>query len=186
MTRFRRVPGGIRATLDDDALVMLQLVMTEVVEIVQPEEAPPAPADQAWAAELGLGDLADADGETPHTPRHPVLARLFPDGYRDDPEAAGDFRRYTEGELRSAKLENATLLLLSLPDDAGDVLLDERTTQAWLAGINDGRLALGTALGVEAETDYSAVDVDSVDGQRLIIYDWLGRIQGALLDVLLD
>ena len=32
-----------------------------------------------------------------------MLARLLPDGYRDDPEAAGEFRRYTESALRSAK-----------------------------------------------------------------------------------
>ena len=48
-------------------------------------------------------------GPRRHTmaPEDPVLARLLPDGYRDDPEAAGEFRKYTEPSLRSAKHQAA-------------------------------------------------------------------------------
>jgi hypothetical protein len=35
------------------------------------------------------------------------LQRLFPNAYRTDPEAANDFRRYTEESLREQKLDNA-------------------------------------------------------------------------------
>ncbi len=41
-------------------------------------------------------------------PEDPVLARLLPDAYRDDPEAAGEFRRYTEPALRSVWLGPVT------------------------------------------------------------------------------
>ena len=34
-----------------------------------------------------------------------MLARLFPTAYPDDPEAAGDFRRFTEGTLRDGKAQ---------------------------------------------------------------------------------
>ena len=44
-------------------------------------------------------DLEKMFNETaaaPETPDDPVLARLLPDAYQDDPEAAGEFRKYTE------------------------------------------------------------------------------------------
>ena len=44
---------------------------------------------------------------TPPKPDDPVLARLFPDAYEDDGEAAGEFRRYTEMGLRDGKREAA-------------------------------------------------------------------------------
>ena len=34
-----------------------------------------------------------------------MLARLLPDGYQQDPEAAGEFRKYTERGLRDGKVE---------------------------------------------------------------------------------
>src|SRR5215471_8482565 len=62
---------------------------------------------------LSAEDLAAMIGATGPTspPADPVLARLLPDAYRDDPEAAGEFRRYTEQGLRSDKVAAAQTVL---------------------------------------------------------------------------
>ena len=41
----------------------------------------------------------------------PVIGGCFPDVYRDDAETSAELRRYMEDDLRSAKLEQAALLL---------------------------------------------------------------------------
>src|SRR5258706_381279 len=48
----------------------------------------------------------------------PVVERLFPDIYPDDPTISAELRRYTEDDLRSAKLEQAAMLLDALPVEA--------------------------------------------------------------------
>ena len=60
-------------------------------------------------------------------PEDPVLARLLPDAYRDDPEAAGEFRRYTEQDLRSGKVAAAQTVLATLPAKGGQVRLGPET-----------------------------------------------------------
>ena len=46
----------------------------------------------------GMPDLRLSDNT--EVPEDPVLARLFPDAYREDQGASAEFRRYTEGGLR--------------------------------------------------------------------------------------
>ena len=74
----------------------------------------------------------------------PVLARLLPDAYRDDPDAAGEFRRFTESGLRSGKAQCAQTLLDTLPASGGRVKLTSQEAEAWLRSLNDVRLALGS------------------------------------------
>ena len=73
-------------------------------------DRPPDPLDD-------LARLLGQVGETgPATrPDDPVLARLLPDAYADDAEAAGDFRRFTEQELRNGKAAAARTVLATLP-----------------------------------------------------------------------
>ena len=84
-------------------------------------------------------------------PEDPVLARLLPDGYRDDAEAAGEFRRYTEPALRSAKYQAAQEMLDTLPESGGRIQLTQDQALSWLKALNDVRLALGVRLGVTEE-----------------------------------
>jgi len=80
-----------------------------------------------------------------------VLARLLPDGYRDDAEAAGEFRRYTEPALRNAKYQAAQEMLDTLPESGGRIQLTRDQALSWLKALNDVRLALGVRLGVTEE-----------------------------------
>lgn len=117
-----------------------------------------------------------------------VLARLFPDGYRDDPEAAAELRGLTQPDLVDAKRGALDVVVSSLAEraDRGRVVITAEQAEQWLTGLNDLRLALGTRLGVTEEM-YDEVDVsDLPDAQAhlLDVYDWLGWLQESLVNTL--
>ena len=123
----------------------------------------------------------------------PVVERLFPDVYPDDPEATKDLRDYTEGELKTTKIDQAGAMLAALPaSGGGDVSLDEEAAGAWLRALNDVRLALGTRLEVRDDTDLEE-EVDeavlrdpmSPRAGQLSLYAYLGYLQQSLLDAML-
>jgi hypothetical protein len=133
-------------------------------------------------AELGIS-------ESTEVPEDPVLARLFPDGYQEDPAAAGEFRRYTEASLRDGKRAAAETMLKSLSGDfgvKGEVVLDQNEAQAWLRALNDLRLALGTRLEI-TEDSYdrlAGLDWDDPRYAMFAIYDWLTLLQDTLVNSL--
>jgi hypothetical protein len=119
-------------------------------------------------------------------PDDPVLARLLPDAYRDDPEASGEFRRYTEQGLRSGKAAAARTVLATLPPEGGRIRLSEPEAQAWLRAINDVRLALGTRLGVTDDFDDQVSDMEPEDPRAAYVgvYQWLAFLQETLVQAL--
>ena len=64
-----------------------------------------------------LEQLLDFSGPTTE-PDDPVLARLFPTAYPNDEEAAGEFRRFTEGTLRDSKARGAVRIIDTLEEAA--------------------------------------------------------------------
>jgi hypothetical protein len=147
--------------------------------------AEPIPDAAELAAMVGMGESAGLD--EPELPDDPVLARLLPDGYRDDPDAAREFRKFTESSLRSAKVRAAKRLLATLPPNGGKIRLSSADAEAWLRSLNDVRLALGVRLGVTEELD--GLDEDAaVDDPRfayiLFIYHWLAELQDSLVTAL--
>jgi hypothetical protein len=124
----------------------------------------------------------------------PVVGRLFPDIYPDDAENSAEFRLYTEGELKTGKIDQAGAILAALPDDGpGEVRLDAETAEAWLRGINDARLAMGTRLDIHDTTDLAdelddAAVHDPASSRvfQLSVYAYLGYLQESLLNVLSD
>ena len=84
------------------------------------------------------------------------MRRLLPDFVkRRSPGRVGD-RRQSNGALRSlhepeiidAKIAAAQRLLDTLPDGGGRLELTEADAKAWIAAVNDIRLALGTMLEI--------------------------------------
>jgi Domain of unknown function (DUF2017) len=137
---------------------------------------------------VGADDLTAMIGltENAELPEDPVLARLLPDAYRDDPEASGEFRRYTEHGLRSGKAAAARTVLATLPARGGRVRLSRPEAQAWLRALNDVRLALGTRLEVTDDFD-DQVGHMSPDDPRVAyigVYQWLAYIQETLVRAL--
>src|SRR5438105_1071924 len=133
-------------------------------------------------------ELAAAIGAAGPTspPEDPVLARLLPDAYRDDPEAAGEFRRYTEQGLRSGKVAAAQTVLDTLPAGGGHVRLGPEDAQAWLRALNDVRLAIGTVLGIteDYEDEMEAASWADPRSAYLEVYHWLGYVQDSLVRAL--
>jgi hypothetical protein len=136
------------------------------------------------------------DGPTTE-PEDPVLARLFPTAYRDDEEAAAEFRRFTEGTLRDGKAAGAamiidTLVEAGLPAHLGDqklvidVELDHEQAVAWLKSFTDLRLALATRLEVEQDDEpyWRSLPDDDPRSQAHDIYEWIGALQETLVDAL--
>lgn len=187
---LRRLAGDIEELMDSRGAA-------------EPDTAPP-PSPGTDPFEALFADFASGASAPPEDP---VLARLLPDGYSpaevpaaddgspasrgsefDADAASADFRRFTEPDLRSGKAANARLIRESLPTGAGTVLLDDDQAASWLGGLNDMRLALGTALEVGPDTDreYARIDPMTSRARRLHLYFWLGALQETLVDALTD
>lgn len=165
---------------------LLRSLAAQLIELLRNEEATPGSTDP-------LEEMFDFSGPT-SAPDDPVLARLFPNAYPDDEEAAADFRRFTEGTLRNGKAAAAGTLIDSLeqaglpsePEDGLyiDVELDEEAAMSWLRCFTDMRLALATRLGVEeGDEDYwESLPPDDPRAQVHDIYDWLAFLQETLVE----
>lgn len=168
--------AGAGGTLD-----LIGLASDEPRDAAGTERLPDA---DELAAMVGL---SDSTGLEPVLPDDPVLARLLPDGYHDDPDAAREFRRFTESGLRSAKVQAAQTLLATLPMDGGKIKLSAEHGEAWLRSLNDVRLALGVRLGVAEGFDEPEYDVTLKDpsfAYIVFIYHWLSELQESLVTAL--
>ncbi|MGC1213632.1 MAG: DUF2017 domain-containing protein [Micromonospora sp.] len=127
----------------------------------------------------------------------PVVGRLFPEVYPDDSASTAEFRRYTEGDLKTAKIDQAGAILAALPDEGGgaggEVRLDAEAAEAWLRALNDARLAMGVRLEIKDGTDLGeelddAVAEDPTSSRvfQLSVYAYLGYLQESLLNALID
>lgn len=186
--RHRR-SGQVIANFTGFEADLLRSLASQLVELLRDEAAAPSSADPLEA-------MFDFSGPTT-APEDPVLARLFPDAYPDDEEAAGEFRRFTEGTLRTSKAEAAVAIVDDL-EDAGlppeltedglhlDVELDERRANQWLRSFTDIRLALATRLGVEEDDEARWASLPDEDpmSQAHDIYEWVGYLQETLVEAL--
>jgi len=121
-------------------------------------------------------------------PDDPVLMRLLPNGYAES-EDAGDFRRYTEGSIRSSKqraLREVRTQLAILVDNGSAGTVEAVDADTWLLAINDLRLALGVRLDIKSESFDFFESLPDEDPQKSLfaVYYWLGWLQGNLLDLL--
>jgi Domain of unknown function (DUF2017) len=194
MGGFRASGSGATARFAAAQADIIRDLVGQVVELIAadaPDEAvgeaqdshPGEPADWPDPGDLeALAGLAD----NPDPPDDPVVARLLPDAYRDDPEASGEFRRYTEPSLRSEKVAAAKTVLATLPARGGRVRLSEPEAQAWLKALNDVRLALGTRLGVTDDFDDQVTGLrpDDPRSAAVGIYQWLAFLQESLVNAL--
>ena len=169
MSLFRREGVECVATLSLDEVRVLRRVASEVVGL--------------------LTEGFDHDD--------PVVVRLFPAVYPEDAVETAEFRRFTEGDLKTAKIDQAGAILAALPDSAGEsggeVRLDAEAAEAWLRALNDARLAMGVRLEIKDGTDLGeelddavAEDPSSSRVFQLSVYAYLGYLQESLLNALID
>src|SRR5580692_12452477 len=184
MEPFRSVRGGgARAWLAGAEASLLRSLVGQIMSLVESE----GPAEVGGQdAELAALEAMVHEPGADKIPEDPVLARLLPDGYRDDPEAAGEFRRYTEPALRSAKHAAAQEMLDTLPDTGGRIQLTQDQALSWLKALNDVRLALGVRLGVteEFEEQWGQLKPDDPQWSAFEVYAWLGAVQESLVQAM--
>jgi hypothetical protein len=113
-------------------------------------------------------------------PEDQVLARLLPDFSSDDPDLAAGMRSLHEPALIDAKDEAARVVEETLPESGGRVELTPDQADAWLASLNDVRLALGTALDVSEDMP-DELAPDDPRTPHLGVYQWLTFVQDALV-----
>jgi len=188
VTGVRRTRKGLVVSFDETEASLLRHLVGEVRELLAAEadEVVPPGAGNGLPTDAELAALTGWSGGDPDEPAEPpadpALARLLPDAYRDDPDAAGEFRRLTESALRRDKVAAAERMLAALPADGpGEVRLDPETTETWLTTLNDVRLALGTRLDVTEEM--AEPDPEDPDAPAYVVYLWLTELQGVLVEV---
>jgi hypothetical protein len=157
MKPFRARGGDVVARLDPAEASIVGLLLDQLEQLLD-------------------ADAVDVSGD-------PVIARLFPEGHRSDPEMAADYRELTESSLRSGKADDLATVRATLPDGGGDVRLDPDQAGAWLRCTNDLRLALGTRLDITEDTE-PPEEITGEDDQQLAVYYWLTSLQGSLVDAL--
>ena len=176
--RFARdASGAVSALFFPVEIDLLRLAVAQLLELL----------DAAGSHALG----ASAD---------PAVRRLLPDAYRDDAEAAAEFRRFTADGIIDRKELNARTVLASLGDepaggsvdeemvaDAGEgevalpvvILLEDAAVQAWLRTLTDLRLTLAERLEISPD---GAAHLDAEEAPFLSsVYDWLGMVQESLV-----
>ncbi len=188
---FHRRPGGVSARFTAAQAGIVRSLVSQVAELVGGRDdkastgpGPAGPGEPVPGAE-DLAAIFGVNGPT-SPPEDPVLARLFPDAYRDDPAAAGEFRKYTEEELRSGKVAAARTVLATLSAEGGRVRLGAEDAQAWLRALNDVRLALGVVMNIteDYEDELEAADWADPRSAYLEVYHWLGYVQDSLVRAL--
>lgn len=125
--------------------------------------------------QLLTADPDDARGD-------PVLERLLPPGH-EDADVAAEYRDLTAAALREGKADDLALVRATLPTQGGEIRLDAEQARAWLRTTNDLRLALGTRVGITADTEPPQDPADE-RGSQLTVYYWLTAVQGSLIDAL--
>lgn len=204
MKGIERDDGHLLIHFDPDEAAVLAGTVDQLAELLaehqpaaairQPQSESPQDSDPfaQWEAEFSRDqaptvdeldqDLADEEAD-------PVLRRLFPDAYPDDPEASHDFRRFTQAEQGTQKVNDARVVLEDLmrTDRRGRCQVAEEHVTAWLKTLTNVRLALAVRLEItdEISADEAAQRPDNDPRAWLHeIYSWVGWVQESLLDAL--
>ncbi len=186
-----RPGGGALATLTGFEADLLRSLASQLVELLRGEGRVPDLGVDPFEA------LLDFTGPVT-TPEDPVLARLLPSAYREDDEAAAEFRRFTEAELRTSKAGSAATVVAvleeaGLPDEVGDsastagltidVELGPTEVLAFLKALTDMRLAIATRLDLQEgdEEFWESLAEEDPRSHMHDIYEWLGYLQETLV-----
>lgn len=190
MEGFRRSEGRLVAVFEPQEIETLGSLLEQLIELLGDEVLGAwNGADQAeqdifarleWElSEQGIDDLcADPDVD-------PVLRRLFPNAYPDDPAASFDFRRFTQCAQREAKIDGCCRVGDDLRHShEGRVQIDDVNVPAWLITLTNVRLALAVRLGIDdAEIADELAELPQSHPRAWIfsIYEWLGWVQESML-----
>jgi len=112
-------------------------------------------------------------------PDDPAVRRLFPPAHAD-PESEEQYRLLVRDQLVSGRAEALDIVRATLSEK----ILSAEEADAWLRGLNDLRLVLGTRLDVTEETDFERELDTSERGRELAIYAYLTWLQEQFIEAL--
>jgi Domain of unknown function (DUF2017) len=191
MKKFHRRRGMIITQLSAYEVQLLASLIMQLIELVSDGE-PEGFATTAKTDDPFEEIVRDLEGEPdePGPLEDPVLKRLFPDAYPDDPGAAADFRRFTERNLKAMKVAEAQVVLDRLATTelgTRDLKIPADEVESWLRTLTSVRLAVATRLGVKDAADADELAVLPGEDPRsfmVSVYDWLGFAQETLISAL--
>lgn len=122
-----------------------------------------------------LRDLIEGD------PDDPSLHRLFPPASPDE-AVAHEYRDLMGGDLRDSRLRSMAVMQATVDAEG----LSEDELAAWLSGLNDLRLVLGTRLGVDDDLNVAALPPDDPRLPGLALYGYLSWLQEQVVEGLSD
>ena len=169
----RTESGRFVAGFDEQERALLAHLARDLREFLGPETA----GIDADPFALGILETASISDD-------PALARLFPDAYDLDEEAADDFRRYTETELRDAKTAHLAVLVDTVDASGDKTTLTEAQARSWMVALNDLRLVIGTRLHLDDDETEPEMEAEYAE-QLTAIYQWLTWLQESLVGALM-
>ncbi len=181
MRDFKRSGPMIRMKLTDYEATLLESLVEQYTGLLEADEQQPEAGDSfaRWQAELSGTDPLDHSD--------PVINRLFPDAYPQDPAASGEFRRLTQARQRSNRLGEAEAVLSALRDtDGGKHPVQVRVIEldSWLKTLSGVRLSLAVRLGITTPDDAEEIDALPEDDPRAYVYrvyEWIAYLVENLL-----
>jgi hypothetical protein len=171
-----------RSALDSHEAALLKNLVDSMIGLLDERESssPPDELEQITGMKTGNSDPPD----------NATLQRLLPDFSKPhDDDAAGNeaiealnaaLRSLHEPEIIEAKRVAAQQLLATVPDDGGRFELTEDQANAWVAAVNDVRLALGTMLDIRPGGPDRLPDEHPM-ASHLDVYQWLTFLQEYLV-----
>lgn len=183
MRKWKRVETAaglrLRSALTAKEAAVLKTLVASVIGLLDDRESSSPPDELEQITGMKTGNSERPDNAT--------LCRLLPDFYTPDDnssEAADSLnaalRSLHEPEIIEAKRGAAQQLLDTIPDNGGRVELTEDAANAWIAAVNDVRLALGTMLDIRPEGP-DRLPADHPLAPHFDVYQWLTVVQEYLV-----
>jgi hypothetical protein len=174
-----------RSALDPHEAALLKNLVESMVGMLEERESS-GPTDE-------LEQITGMKTGNSQRPGNATLQRLLPDFSKPDDasnEEATDslnaaLRSLHEPEIIAAKRIAAQQLLATIPDDGGRFELTEDDANAWIAAVNDIRLALGTMLDIRPDGP-DRLPEDHPMASHLDVYQWLTFLQEYLVLALME
>jgi hypothetical protein len=171
-----------RSTLDPHEAALLKNLVGSMIGLLDERESSSPPDELEQITGMKTGNTEPPDNVT--------LRRLLPDFSKLDDatpsdDGAGDslnaaLRSLHEPHIIDAKRIAAQQLLDTIPDEGGRFELTEEAANAWIAAVNDVRLALGTMLDIRPDGPDQLPD-DHPMAPHLDVYQWLTVLQEYLV-----
>lgn len=187
MRKWKRVGTAngprFRSALDPHEAALLKNLVGSMIGMLDERESSSPPDELEEITGIKAGNAERPDNAT--------LQRLLPDFSKPDAAAPPDVAASTESlnaALRSlhepgiieAKRVAAQQLLDTIPDNGGRFELTGEAANAWIAAVNDVRLALGAMLDIRADGP-DRLPGDHPLAPHLDVYQWLTVLQEYLV-----